>query len=350
MQDYILWFEEVDIKSIERVGGKIANLGELTKAGFPIPPGFAITTEAYREFMTKNNIYDRIHKLLEPLNKDVDNHTLLENICIKIMNEIESGKMPDKIERAIFSAYKELIKKVGVQKVRVAVRSSATTEDMEDASFAGQHESYLNVSRIDEIINKVKKCWASFFTPRAISYRLKHELDYQEISMGVAIQKMVDSKVSGVMFTIHPITSNKDVIVIESVWGVGEGLVSGLCTPDNYLIDKITFEILQKKISSKDIEIVYDEKIQENVSKKVSSAKRTLPCLSEEELIELAKIGKKIEEYYGSPQDIEWAIDANLKFPKNIFILQSRPETVLSRREPLRPKSEVLDSILTNIL
>jgi pyruvate,water dikinase len=352
MVKYVLWFDETGKDAVNLVGGKVASLGELINAGFPIPPGFAVTSEAYKEFVRYNNLSETIGKMLAPLKDNMDDYILLEETSFRIRNLIESADMPKGVEEAISSAYHELEEETGVDNLRVAVRSSATAEDMDDASFAGQHDSYLNVKGVNQVINKVKRCWSSLFTPRVLPYRVKHGIKHHEALMGVAVQKMVNPRAAGVMFTLYPTTGRKDVVVIEAVWGLGEGLVSGLCTPDNYAVNKITFDVEEENISSKEMEIVYDKKQGKNIHNEVPKERRNVSCLSREELIELTKIGKKIEKYYSNPQDIEWAIDTDLKFPDNIFILQSRPETVWSRKKKDLPKPEggVLDIIVSNIV
>jgi len=333
MGEYVFLLEETSRSELDLVGGKVSGLGELLKAGFPVPPGFAVTSTAYREFIRYNNLSEKIEDLLSPVDESSSDYSLLEDVSHKIRRLIENADMPGDIKEDILSSYSRLEKISGVSNPRVAVRSSATAEDMDDASFAGQHDTYLNVTGGNEVVEMVRRCWASLFTPRVILYRIKHGIDHSEAMMGVAVQKMVNSEKSGVMFTIHPTTGRKDVVVIEAVWGLGEGLVSGLCTPDSYVINKITFDIEEEKISPKETMVTYDEKNKKNTTTEVPDEMRTSPCLSNEDLFELVRVAKRIERYYGVPQDIEWAMEKNLKFPENIFILQSRPETVWSRKE-----------------
>ncbi len=333
MGDFVLSFEEADKRKLNLVGGKVSGLGELLKAGFPVPPGFAVTSVAYREFIRYNSLTEKIDELLSPIIESPDNYTLLEEVSSRIRNLIEKSEIPEVIKDEVLSAYFRLGEISGISDPGVAVRSSATAEDMDDASFAGQHDTYLNVRGGEEVIDKVRRCWASLFTPRVILYRIRHGIDHSEAQMGVAVQKMVKSEKSGVMFTIHPTSGRRDVVVVEAVWGLGEGLVSGICTPDSHVINKITHDVEERRISSKEIMVVYDEEKMDNVTVEVPENMKAIPCLSDEELSELVRIAREIEKYYGTPQDIEWAIDGTLKFPHNVFILQSRPETVWSKKD-----------------
>ncbi len=238
--------------------------------------------------------------------------------------------MPKEIEAAIIDAYKKLSEKTRVVDVFVAVRSSATAEDLPDASFAGQQETYLNVRGADELIEKTVKCWSSLFTPRAIFYRTQKGFRHEDVLISVGVQKMVNSKAAGVAFTLNPVTGDRSQIVIEGNWGLGESVVSGSVTPDLYVIDKKTLKIVDKKIAKKTVEYVRDPKTGKTIHAEVPEERQEIPCLTDEEVRRLAELAKKIEEHYGRPQDIEWAIDKDLPFPENVFIVQSRPETVLS--------------------
>ncbi|MEM3922283.1 MAG: PEP/pyruvate-binding domain-containing protein, partial [Nitrososphaerota archaeon] len=233
----------------------------------------------------------------------------------------------------IVEAYRELSKKIGVKDVYVAVRSSATAEDLPGASFAGQQETYLNVRGEDDLLESVRKCWSSLFTPRAIFYRTEKGFRHEKVLISVAVQKMVNSRSAGVMFTIHPVTGDRNIIVIESVWGLGEAIVSGAVTPDHFEVDKNTLRILAKNIVKKEVEYVRDPKTGKTIHAKVPPERQDTPSLTDEEVVELARIAKLIEQHYGTPQDIEFAVDRDLAFPQSIFIVQSRPETVWSMKE-----------------
>ncbi len=329
----ILWFEELGKEDIPLVGGKNANLGEMTRAGIPVPPGFAITAEAYREFITETNIAEKIYRIVEETVTDIKDPKQYEEASKKVRQLIESTEMPGRIEKAIQANYNELSKRTKTSEIFVAVRSSATAEDLPDASFAGQQETYLNVKGADELVRKTVKCWSSLFTPRAIFYRTEKGFRHEEVLISVGVQKMVNSKVAGVTFTINPVSGESNQIVIEANWGLGESVVSGAVTPDDYVVNKSTLQIIEKRIAKKTIEYIQDPETGRTIHAEIDTKRQTIPCLADEEVVKLAEIAKQIEEHYGDPQDIEWAIDRNLPFPENIYIVQSRPETVWSLKK-----------------
>jgi len=338
---YVLWFEEIDKNDLALVGGKSANLGELTKAGIPVPPGFAVTSYAYKEFLERTGLKSKIGEAL----KDVANSKdpkMFEDVSARIRRIIEEEEVPEDIAKAIIENYKKLCEKIGKANVPVAVRSSATAEDLPGASFAGQQDTFLNVEGEEEVLLKVKKCWSSLFTPRAIFYRQEKGIDHDKVLMSVVVQKMVNAKAAGVMFTIHPVTGEEDKIVIEGSWGLGESVVSGSVTPDTYVVDKRTLRIVEKKIAEKTHEVVRDPSSGLTIKVEVPPERRKAPCLTDEEVVKLAELALKIEQHYGHPQDIEWAIDRDMEPPENIFIVQSRPETVWSlKRKRMTERPEV---------
>jgi pyruvate,water dikinase len=317
---------------IELAGGKGANLGELVSFDIRVPPGFVITSKAYSYFIAYNNLESKIKSILE----EKDSATASEEIKKLII----SSQVPPDLENAILSSYDELAKKVG-KEILVAVRSSATAEDIENASFAGQQDTYLNVNR-SELIQKVKEVWASLFNERAIEYRKTKGIDSTKVEMAVVVQKMVNSRSAGVMFTLHPATGDSRYIVIESSWGLGEAVVGGKVTPDEIVIEKSTLRIVEKRVSHKILKYVYNS--QKNANEEVdlsNSPEADKISISDEEAIELAKLALKIEEHYKRPMDIEWAIDADLKFPDNVFIVQARPETFWSSKKATKEEKEV---------
>ncbi|MEM1977211.1 MAG: phosphoenolpyruvate synthase [Nitrososphaerota archaeon] len=332
-QALILWFEELGKEDVPLVGGKCANLGEMINAGIPVPPGFAITAYAYKRFIEETGIAQKIYDILDETITDPRNPAQYEEASKKIRKLIESTPIPKEIRDAIVEAYRELSKKIGVKDVYVAVRSSATAEDLPGASFAGQQETYLNVRGEDDLLESVRKCWSSLFTPRAIFYRTEKGFRHEKVLISVAVQKMVNSRSAGVMFTIHPVTGDRNIIVIESVWGLGEAIVSGAVTPDHFEVDKNTLRILAKNIVKKEVEYIRDPKTGKTIHAKVPPERQDAPSLTDEEVVELARIAKLIEQHYGTPQDIEFAVDRDLAFPQSIFIVQSRPETVWSMKE-----------------
>jgi len=334
----IIWIEDLTADDVALAGGKGANLGELVRIGVPVPPGFVVTTEAYRRFLRETGLEEKIRELLEGLN--VEDPASLEETSRRIRELILSKPMPRDVEEAIRAAYRELGRRLKIEEPLVAVRSSASAEDLPEASFAGQQDTYLNVRGEDKVVEKVKACWASLFTARAIAYREDKGIDHLKVAMAVVVQKMVNSRSSGVMFTIHPTTGNRDVVVIESSWGLGEAIVGGKVTPDMFVIDKKTLRIVEKKINRKEIMIIYDPVRGENVEVKVPEELAEKPSISDEEAITLAKYGIKIEQHYNNPMDIEWAIDKDIEPPNNIFIVQARYETVWSRRASAEGKEK----------
>ena len=329
----VMWFEELKKDDVPIVGGKCANLGEMLRAGIPVPPGFAVTAYAYKRFIEETKIAEKIYDILDETIKDPKDPKQYEEASRKIRALIESTPIPEYLKKEIIENYRKLCKKTKSKEVFVAVRSSATAEDLPGASFAGQQETFLNVKGEDELLNSVRKCWSSLFTPRAIFYRTQKGFRHEKVLISVAVQKMVNSRSSGVMFTLHPVTGDRSKIVIESVWGLGEAIVSGAVTPDHFEVDKNTFKIVVKNIVKKTVEYVRDPKTGKTIHAEVPSERQEAPSLTDEEVVELAKIAKKIEEHYGTPQDIEFAVDRDLPFPKNLFIVQSRPETVWSVKE-----------------
>ena len=336
----ILDFRDVRKEDIALVGGKVANLGEMISIGIPVPPGFAVTAYAYKEFITKTGIAEKIYSIIDETIVDPNEPQHYEEASKRIRSLIENTPMPEHIQEEIRKAYRRLCEEVGSQDVFVAVRSSATAEDLPDASFAGQQESYLNVHGEKELIEKVRKCWSSLFTPRAIFYRNQKGFKHENVLISVGVQKMVNSRSAGVMFTINPITGDPNQIVIESSWGLGEAVVSGSVTPDHFVVDKDNLQIIEKKIAKKLIEYVRGPKTGRTIRVKIPPERQDEPSVTDGEIVYLANLAKKIEEHYGRPQDIEWAIDKSLPYPKNIFIVQARAETVwASRTLPAKPVS-----------
>ncbi|MDI6820241.1 MAG: phosphoenolpyruvate synthase [Candidatus Hodarchaeaceae archaeon] len=326
----IIWFEDLRKEDIPLVGGKCANLGEMISAGIPVPPGFAVTAQVYKKFIEETGIEGRIFKTIKEA--DPKDPAQLQEASKKVRELIESTPVPEDIKRAITQAYEKLGERVGLATISVAVRSSATAEDLPDASFAGQQETYLNVKGAEELIEKVRKCWGSLFTPRAIFYRVEKGFKHEIVLLSVAVQKMVNAKAAGVLFTIHPATGEADKVIIEANWGLGESVVSGSVTPDRFIVDKNKLEILERQIAAKKIEYVRDPKTGKTVHSEIPPERRDIPCLTDDEVKKLAELGKLIERHYGRAQDIEFAIDRDEPYPQNVYIVQSRAETVWSTR------------------
>ncbi|MCF6463568.1 phosphoenolpyruvate synthase [Clostridium sp. Cult1] len=325
---YIKWFSQIQKDDIPIVGGKGANLGELTQKGLDVPPGFCVTAGAYTYFIEKAGLGDKIKSKVNSL--DVEDSIELQKTSGEVQGLINSAQIPEDLEKEIIYAYDEFSNEIQIENPEVAVRSSATAEDLPEASFAGQQDTYLHIRGKEELLNHVRKCWASLWTARAIYYRQNQGFDHFDVSLSVVIQKMVNSEKSGVMFTANPVNNNKSEIMINASWGLGEAVVSGTVTPDEYIIDKSTKEIVDKHIAEKNIMIVKKDigigTIEMNVGDYIGYENINEQCLSDEEIMELANYGLKIEEMYGSFQDIEWGFD---KDTKKLYILQSRPITTL---------------------
>ena len=331
-EEHILWFEELRKTDIPLVGGKNANLGELTYAKLPVPPGFAITSTAYKYFITKTGIASKIYQTIADTVRDINDPKEYEEASKKIRKLIEATKMPKDLEIEIIDFYKQLNKKTKQTNMFVAVRSSATAEDLPDASFAGQQETFLNTRGTGELIKNTIKCWSSLFTPRAIFYRTEKGFKHESVLISVGVQKMINSKCAGVVFTMNPVTGDLTQIMIEGNWGLGESVVSGAVTPDHFEVDKSTQKILVRIIAKKPVEYIRDPKTGKTVHAKIPDNRQDVPCITDQEISKIAEYAQRIEQHYGKPQDIEWAIDRDLKFPESVFIVQSRPETVWSSK------------------
>jgi pyruvate,water dikinase len=329
-KDLVIWFEKLRNTDVPIVGGKNASLGEMISAGMPVPTGFAVTAYAYERFIVQTGISSKIYKIIQETITDPNDPKQYDAASKKIRQLIEKTEVPKEIYDAVKSAYDELNKRLGLKNTFVAVRSSATAEDLPDASFAGQQETYLNVRGHDELIEKVVKCWSSLFTPRAIFYRNEKGFPHDKVFISVGVQKMVNSQAAGVIFTLNPVTGNTDEIVIEGNYGLGETVVSGAVNPDDFVVDKRTLTIKERRIARKTIQYIRDPKTGQTVHLDIQEDQQKTPCISDEEVIRLAERAKLIEAHYGKPMDIEWAIDKDLSFPNNIFVVQARPETVWS--------------------
>ncbi len=337
-EDLIIWFENLRKTDIPSVGGKNASLGEMINVGIPIPPGFAVTAYSYKKFIEESGISEKIYTVIKETVTDPNDPKQYEVASKKIRELIESTPMPKDIKEAVRHTYQELCRRLSTNAVFVAVRSSATAEDLPDASFAGQQETYLNVKGEDELLEKTVKCWSSLFTPRAIFYRTEKGFAHENVFISVGVQKMVNAKAAGVMFTINPVTGDPNQIVIEGNYGLGESVVSGAVTPDDFIVDKTTLNMVEKRIAKKTLQYVRDPNTGKTVHMEVSPEKQEQSCLSDEEILKLAELAKIIEKHYGIAQDIEWAIDSELPFPDNILIVQSRPETVWSVKRAEAPE------------
>jgi pyruvate,water dikinase len=339
---YTLDFSQISHKDFNRVGGKCASLGEMTQAGVAVPPGFAVTTEAYKAMLDHHGLAAEIERALA--NVDPDDIDDVDRAAQAIRIRIRSHRMPAEVETEIRAAYAKMCESVGGD-MPVAVRSSATAEDLPDASFAGQQDTYLWVKGADDVIEKVRECWASLYSTRAVAYRRKNNIP-QDVLMSVGVQKMVNAKAAGVAMTLDPVTGDRTRIVIDSSWGLGEMVVSGVVTPDNFTVEKVLEEILARTISDKHVELVGDEAAGEAVEREVDAERRTAQSLTDKEVISVARLAKRLEKQNKCPQDVEWAIDADLPEGENLLALQSRPETVWSQKKKETPKASYMTGML----
>ncbi|MFB6265718.1 MAG: PEP/pyruvate-binding domain-containing protein, partial [Candidatus Nanohaloarchaea archaeon] len=302
--------EDLDAEDTSRVGGKAANLGELSRIGVPVLPGFTTTSDAYDLYMEETGLKGKLEEALEGL--DADDVDELQETGEKIRELIKDAEMPDELRREIVEAYHELEERVDVDAVKVAVRSSATAEDLPEASFAGQQETFLNVEGEEDLVESVKKCFASLFTDRSISYREDRGFDHFDVKLSAVVQKMGRSDLasSGVMFTIDPDSGFDDVVVIEAGYGLGELVVQGEINPDEYVVFKETDGILEKVNGGKEKRMVLRGDV--NTIESVPREERDEYALKEDQIEELAGYAEKIEEHYGKPMDIEWLLDGDL--------------------------------------
>ncbi len=380
---FIRWFEELGKEDVPLVGGKGANLGELTNAGIPVPPGFCVTAEAYKYFVNNVKVskadiekimgekarsgvlaevlaaapddarplQDWIMDIVSRTNVD-DSRELLDNTAL-IRELIDSMPMPEEIKTEVLDAYHKLSQRFNKDAVYVAVRSSATAEDLPEASFAGQQETYLDVYGDEDLLENVRKCWASLWTARATFYRAKQGFDHRRVYLSAVVQKMVNSETSGVMFTANPVTNDRNEIMINAAWGLGEAVVSGAVSPDEYIVEKGSWKIKEKYIAEKEVMYVRNPEtgkgtVLVKVADFLGAEYVKKQVLTEEQIIEVAKMGAKIEEHYQYPQDIEWAYD---KDDGKLYIVQSRPITTLkeTKTEETEEVTEEMEVILKGL-
>ncbi len=341
----VVWLDQVGKNDIHLVGGKCPNLGELTSKGISVPPGFEATADAFRRFLEETKIGEVIQKTVS--NSEGPRHPeQYEQASEEIRRIIESAPMPEDIAEEVRSAYRELEKKTGTNGVKVAVRSSATSEDLPDASFAGQQDTYLNVKGEEQLVHYVQKCWSSLYTPRAIFYREEKGFPHEKVLISVGVQKMVDSEVSGVIFTLDPVNGDPSKIIIESTWGLGEALVAGVVRPDRFIVDKGTLQIIHKEIVPKLLEHVPNLQTGLTVQRDVPAERRNAASLSDAHVVELAKLARDIEDHYQSPQDVEFAVEKG-NAGHAVYVVQTRPETFWAKmKAPSESHARVLDRVV----
>ncbi|MDP3640059.1 MAG: phosphoenolpyruvate synthase, partial [Nanoarchaeota archaeon] len=329
MGKYVVWFKDLDKDSLPLAGGKGVNLGIMFNLGLPVPGGFSVTTQAYKEYLERTKIREKIAQLLQGLN--VEDTDTLQKIAEQVQLLILKTPIPEDIAEEIRLNYellgaerKKAAELVDAKDVFVAVRSSASAEDLPTASFAGQQATFLNVKGKEPIVAAVLACWASLFTARAIYYRAKHGFDHMKVFISAIVQKMVNAEQSGVMFTINPATNHADEIVIEAIYGLGELIVGGEVNPDLYIVDKKTREIKKIEVRKKDFGLFRNEG-GKNEKKEIPKELQARQVIPDTFIQELARLGKKLEEHYGKPQDVEWAIEKG-----QVYIVQTRAVTTFA--------------------
>lgn len=337
----VLWFDELHREDVNLVGGKSSSLGEMTSSmDVPVPYGFATTARAYQYFMHQTGLNDRVNALLESIS-DYENSDELHRVCEEIRNLIVGATMPADLAADIEAAYAQLAEKVGQTDPFVAIRSSATAEDLPNASFAGQQESYLNIKGAADVVNRVQQCYSSLFTDRATYYRHKQHFPHEKVALSAAIQMMVFSKASGIMFSVNVADGDASKIVIDAIYGLGEYIVLGKVTPDHFVIDKQSMKIVEKNIIKQPVQLTRlpgggtkEEPVPEEL--------QAQPVLTDAQVIELAGYAKEIERHYGCYMDMEYALDTNTN---RLWIVQARPETVWSQRNKQKDAEDDADVV-----
>lgn len=343
-------FAEIGIQDRASVGGKGASLGELERAGIHVPPGCVVTSAAFEQFLFSVDPAGSIRRGIEQL--PADDLVACTRLGAEVRERIENAALPEDLQESIAIYYEELHARTGSagSGEPVAIRSSATSEDSAEASFAGLQDTYLWVRGVDSVIEHVRKCWASLYAVESVMYRRRLKLSERGLAMGVVIQRMIDSRCSGVMFTRSPTTGDRSVIVIEAGLGLGSAIVSGEVTPDKFVVGKITSEIVSRTVSTKLRMHRPNLAGAGVVDEEVPAEQQNSACLHDDELHALAEVAKRVERHYGSPQDIEWAIARNFPHRENLFLLQSRPETVWAAKDAApvaAPKGKPFDHVFS---
>lgn len=332
--DFIEFFDGGKEPTLDNLGGKGASLITMTAAGMPVPPGFVVTTAAFRAFLD-TGLTDTICALLKDL--DPEDIKAVDAASAEIRELMISRPIPAELSRLTRAAYQNLQARFDTE-VPLAVRSSATAEDLPDASFAGQQDTYLWLNGYDSVGEHIRACWASLYTSRAIIYRMKNNIPDEGLCMAVVVQKMVNAAAAGVAMTLDPTNGDRSKITVDASWGVGEMVVSGTVTPDNIQLDKVTLAVITEHIGDKHAEMVPDLTTNSLIEREVPAERRSVRCLSDSQLKLVAQLAKRAEKHYQAPQDIEWALDADLPEGENLLLLQARPETVHSSKAPTAKK------------
>jgi pyruvate,water dikinase len=345
-QSFIRWFPELSLADRPVVGGKSASLGELTRTELPVPPGFVVTTAAFEEFLASADPRGEIRAEIAAL--DRQDPVRVSRVSERIRERLLAAPVPREIASSISGNYRRLSGNGGG--CPVAVRSSATCEDSATASFAGLQDTYLWILAEEELIGRIRACWASLYNSESITYRLRLGLPEGQLAMAVVVQQMIDALCAGVMFTRSPATGDRSVIVIEGSWGLGSCIVSGEVTPDRFVVNKVTGEIVNRNVSAKLLEHVPDRSVGGVREQAVDRERRNAACLTDAVIGRLWQIALRVEQHYGSPQDIEWAVLKESALPAQaVYLLQSRPETVWASREKTpaaKPAEKAFDHVI----
>jgi len=338
-KEWILWFEELDQECNDQVGKKCANLGEMTKIGLRVPPGFALSLRTYKDFMSLTGADMEIKEYLDNVGHGFENIQHFNDVGAELRRIVESKDMPQKMSEAILSHYQELCQRWGMEEMAVSVRSAGA------ASHPGQYETHLNVRGDLDVLDKIKKVWSSTFNPRSLSARKRVSASLESDPIGVAVLKMVNARAAGILFTADPNTGDTSRMNIEANWGLGESVVGGEAMPDVYILAKESLEVIDRKLGSKGKYITCKEM---GVTEEETPTEKSCTfCLSDDEAKEVGRLGKVLESHFGVPQDTEWAVDQDLNFPESVILLQTRSEVIAQQK---KPADQVIDLMLTRFI
>jgi pyruvate,water dikinase len=336
---WILWFEELDQECSDQVGKKCANLGEMTKMGLRVPPGFALSLKAYKDFMSLTGADREIKECLDNVGHGFENIQHFNEAGAELRRIVESKDMPREMREAILSRYQELCQRCNIEEMAVSTRSAGA------ASHPGQYETHLNVRGDLDVIEKIIKVWSSTFNPRSLSARKRAGAPLESDPIGVAVLKMVNARAAGVLFTADPNTGDTSRMIIEANWGLGESVVGGEAVPDVYILDKVSLKTIDRKLGTKGRYITFKEM---GVAEEDTPTEKSCTfCLSDGEAKEVGRLGKILESHFDAPQDTEWAVDQDLDFPESVILLQTRPEVIAQQRTPA---DRVVDLMLTRLI
>jgi phosphoenolpyruvate synthase/pyruvate phosphate dikinase len=337
----VVRFADVGLADVPTVGGKGASLGELLRVGIRVPDGFVVTTAAFRSAVSAMDLGSRLAGL-DPAGD-------VPAVCAQLRARVEAAPLPSDVAEAVTAGYAQLCAESGDERLPVAVRSSATSEDSAEASFAGLQDTYLWVRGPDAVLQHVRRCWASLYSVESVTYRLRRGIPEDDLAMAVVVQRMVDSRSSGVLFTRSPLTGDRSVVSIDASWGLGSAVVSGDVTPDSFVVNKVTGEIARRTVATKTRWHQPDPGGSGVVETDVPQQLQDVPSLSDAEIAELVAVARRVEAHYGTPQDIEWAVSRSAPAGGNVFLLQSRPETVWAEKDRARvaaPAARPFDHVI----